>query len=114
MALTLQLIRGFPLHSGETGTRLTTAIHRRLSPRLFLRGGICTQAIHRRLSSPFFLGEGASVHRLTLLYAQETTIAQMRSHSCFPDRLLILNEDYLEPDFQTIRKRVFAEIPEIF
>ena len=54
---------------------------------------------------PIFLGEGASLHRLTLLYAQETTIAQMRSHSCFPDRLLILNEDYL--DFQTIRKKGF-------
>ena len=100
MALTIQPIRGFPLHCGETRTRLTTAIDRRLSPRLFLRGGVCTQAILRRLSSRFFLGEGASLHRLTLLYAQETTIAQTRSHSCFPDRLLILNEDYLELDFQ--------------
>ena len=32
----------------------------------------------------------------------------MQSHSCFPDRLLILNEDYLELDFQTIRKKDFC------
>ena len=32
----------------------------------------------------------------------------MRSHSCFPDRLLILNEDYLQLDFQTIRKKGFC------
>ena len=38
MALTLQPIRCFLSCSGETGTRLTTAIHRRLSPRFFLRG----------------------------------------------------------------------------
>ena len=71
---------------------------------------LLTQAIHKRLSSLFFLflGEGASVHRLTLLYAQETTIARMRSHFCFPDRLLILNEDYLELDFQTARKKGFC------
>ena len=108
MALTLQPIRGFPLHFGETRTRLTTVIDRRLSPRLFLREGVCTQAIHKRLSSRFFLGQGASLHRLTLLYAQETTIARMRSHFCFPDRLLILNEDYLELDFQTARKKGFC------
>ena len=108
MALTLQPIRDFPLHCGETRTRLTTAIDRRLSPRLFLRGGVCTQVIHKRLSSRFFLGEGASVHKLTLLYAQETTIARMRSHFCFPDRLLILNENYLELDFQTARKKGFC------
>ena len=29
----------------------------------------------------------------TLLYAQETTTAHLRSHSCFPDCLVILNED---------------------
>ena len=29
----------------------------------------------------------------TLLYAQETTTAQLRSQFCFPDRLVILNED---------------------
>ena len=34
--------------------------------------------------------------------------------TCCPDRLVILNEDYLEQDFQTIRKRDFAEILEIF
>ena len=34
----------------------------------------------------------------TLLYAQETTNAQLRSHSCFPDRLLILNEDRILSD----------------
>ena len=38
----------------------------------------------------------------------------MRSHSCFPDRLLILYEEYLELDFQTIRKKGFLEILEIF
>ena len=34
----------------------------------------------------------------TLVYAQETTNAQLRSHSCFPDRLLILNEDRILSD----------------
>ena len=34
--------------------------------------------------------------------------------TCFRDRLVILNEDYLELHFQTIRKRDFAEILEIF
>ena len=29
----------------------------------------------------------------TLLYAQETTTAQLRSQFCFPDRLVIINED---------------------
>ena len=29
----------------------------------------------------------------TVLYTQETTIAQLRSEFCFPDRLVILNED---------------------
>ena len=37
MALTLQPIRGSPQHSGETGTRLLSAIHRRLFPLFFLR-----------------------------------------------------------------------------
>ena len=46
MALTLQPIRGSPQHSGETGTRLSTAIHRRLLSRFFLTEG------------------GTSVHRL--------------------------------------------------
>ena len=39
MASTLQPIRGCPLHSGETGTRLSSAIHRRLFSRFFLREG---------------------------------------------------------------------------
>ena len=39
MALTLQPIRGCPQHSGETGTRLSSAIHRRLLSRFFLREG---------------------------------------------------------------------------
>ena len=39
MALTLQPIRGCPQHSGETGTRLSSAIHRRLFSRFFLREG---------------------------------------------------------------------------
>ena len=39
MALTLQPIRGSPQHSGETGTRLSSAIHRRLLSRFFLREG---------------------------------------------------------------------------
>ena len=46
MALTLQPIRGCPQHSGETGTRLSSAIHRRLFSRFFFwgRGDVCTQA----------------------------------------------------------------------
>ena len=45
----------------------------------------------------------------TLLYAQETTTAQLRSRSCFPaDRLVKI--EY----FQTIRKKDFAEILENF
>ena len=45
MALTLQPIRGCPQHSGETGTRLSSAIHRRPLSRFFLReGDVCTQA----------------------------------------------------------------------
>ena len=36
----------------------------------------------------------------TLLYAQENTNAQLRSHSCFPDRLVILNEDRVLSDDQ--------------
>ena len=46
MALTLQPIRGCPQHSGETGTRLSSAIHRRLLSRFFLTegGDFCTQA----------------------------------------------------------------------
>ena len=39
MALTLQPIRGFPQYSGETGTKLTTAIHRRLFSRFFFSEG---------------------------------------------------------------------------
>ena len=39
MALTLQPMRGCPQHSGETGTRLSSAIHRRLLSRFFLREG---------------------------------------------------------------------------
>ena len=47
----------------------------------------------------------------TLLYAQETTTAQLRSYSCFPDRLVILNEDRI---FQTIRRRDSEENPKLF
>ena len=41
----------------------------------------------------------------TLLYALETITAHahLRSHSCFPDRLIILNEDFVE-----ILKKFFA------
>ena len=43
--LTCKPIKGFLRHSGETRTHFTSAIHRCLSPHLFLRGGgICTQA----------------------------------------------------------------------
>ena len=38
-ALTLQLIRSCPQHSGETRTRLSSVIHRRLLSRFFLRKG---------------------------------------------------------------------------
>ena len=44
-----------------TGTRLTTAIHRRLRSRFFLRGDVCTQAIVvaaivviAKIAEPFF------------------------------------------------------------
>ena len=60
MVLRLQPIRGFPLHSGETGTRLTAAIHRRLSHLLFLREGLYTGYSQTSLF-PIFLGEGASI-----------------------------------------------------
>ena len=49
-------------------------------------------------------------HSLNLLYAQETTTAQLRSHSCFPDHLVQMEIEY----FQTIRKRDFAEILQNF
>ena len=39
MALTLQPIRGSPQHSGETGTRSSSAIHRRLLSQFFLTEG---------------------------------------------------------------------------
>ena len=39
MALTLQPIRGCPQHSRETGTRLSSEIHRRLFSRFSLREG---------------------------------------------------------------------------
>ena len=45
------------------------------------------------------------------LYAQETTTAQLRSRFCFPDRLVILNEDRI---LSTVRKNDFADIPETF
>ena len=45
MALTLQPIRGCPQHSGEAGTWLSSAIHRRLLSQFsWRRGGVCTQA----------------------------------------------------------------------
>ena len=48
----LQPIRGCPQHSGETGTQLSSAIHRRPLSRFFPEGGgdVCTQANAR----PFF------------------------------------------------------------
>ena len=39
MALTLQPVRGYPQHSGETGTLLSPPIHRRLLSQFFLREG---------------------------------------------------------------------------
>ena len=36
------------------------------------------------------------------LYVQETTTAQLRSHFCFPGRLVILNEDRIKSDFADI------------
>ena len=32
---------------------------------------------------------------LTILYSQETTTTQLRSDSCFADRLVILNDDII-------------------
>ena len=49
MALTLQPIRGFPQHSGEMGTQLTTVLHSHLFSQFFSEGG------------------GTSVHRLLIL-----------------------------------------------
>ena len=49
---------------------------------------------------------------LYILSAQETTTAQLRSHFCFPDYLvLILNEDRILSNY---KKRDFAEILENF
>ena len=49
---------------------------------------------HTLLLTEFFCVETA----FTLLCGQETTSAQLRSHSCFPDRLVILNEDRILSD----------------
>ena len=43
----------------------------------------------------------------TLLYAKATTTAQLRSHSCFPDRLVILNEDRVLSSVQLVLLRSF-------
>ena len=55
MALTLKPIRGFPLHLGKTGTLACVAGY----------GNTINDS--QTSLSPIFLGEGASVHRLTLL-----------------------------------------------
>ena len=80
MALTLQPIRGVPQHSGETGTPLTTAIHRRLFSRFFSEGG------------------ETSVHRARL-YLEKCIFAKSarRQRTCMYERivrdiLLIFNE----------------------
>ena len=52
MALTLQPIRGCPQHSGETGTRLSSAIRRRLLSRFFLRE--VGTSVHRLHESGYF------------------------------------------------------------
>ena len=65
----------------------------------------------------FFLGEGASVPQAYFTLCLNRSINLNRSDAkptCFPDRLVILNEDCLELGFQTIRKRHFVEILEIF
>ena len=56
MALTLQPVRGCSQHSVETGTRLLSAIQRRLFSRFFFwgRGDVCTQAIVHLLNNKFF------------------------------------------------------------
>ena len=65
MALTLQPIRGCPQHSGETGTRLSSAIHRHPLSRFFLReGDVCTQANSLGLVD-FAIGLGNSVLNLS-------------------------------------------------
>ena len=48
---------------------------------------------------------------LTILYSQETTTTQLRSDSCFADRLVILNDDIILSEDQ---KRDCAEILETF
>ena len=59
MALTLQPIRGCPQHSGETGTRLSSAIQAdgllsRFFPGGGGGGGVCTQAIWKWYNSKVF------------------------------------------------------------
>ena len=61
MALTLQPIRGCSQHSGETGTRLSSAIHRRLLSRFFLREG-------GRLYTGYHMSEKPKCLIVTMIY----------------------------------------------
>ena len=62
-------IRGFPQHSGETGTRLTTAIHRRLFSRFISEGG--ETSVHRLIKLDlFFINYCISWHFWTLSTAR--------------------------------------------
>ena len=55
-------------------------------------------------------------HNNNYIYARETITPHLQSHSCFPDRLVILNElswnTFRRQD--STRKRNFAEILENF
>ena len=61
----------------------------------------------------FFRGGGVCTQAYFTLCPRKHNRSDAKP-TCFPDRLVILNEDDLELDFQTIRKRDFAEILEIF
>ena len=82
MALTLQPIRGSPQHSGETGTRLTTAIHSRLFSRFFSdRGGTSVHRLRRK--------EVKSVE----LFWQFRSTAQKCSFNDGPFRFVIIGKN---------------------
>ena len=84
MALTLQPIRGCPQHSRETGTRLSSAIHRRLLSRFFLReGGRLYTGYLIWVSPSWFL---SSYHQLPKTSLQLHSEHQNNNHSTdFPD-----------------------------
>ena len=61
MALTLQPIRGCPQHSGETGTRFSSAIHKLFLSRFFNEGG--ETSVHR-LPGPEGEAQPSSINQI--------------------------------------------------